>query len=220
MNDGMRVVVSLILAADLVLFAQGVEPKTGILYENNFEKAELRKVPEGMDVLEGGFTTMEEGGNKFLELPGAPLETFGVLFGPAETNGIAVSARVFGTGRSRRGPTFAVGLNGVSGYKLRVSPAKKTVELYRGDDPPELLGSAPYNWESETWTVLLLQSRSRDGSVLVQGKAWKHGTAEPKEWLISHQDKAEPPPGRPSIWGAPYSGTPVRFDDLIVTAVR
>jgi hypothetical protein len=217
MNDGMKVVVSLMLAGGMVSFAQGAEPKNGILYENNFEKAELRKVPEDMIVLEGGFTTAEEGGNRFLELPGAPLETFGVLFGPAETNGIAVSARVFGTGKGRRGPTFAVGLNGVGGYRLQVSPAKKTVELYRGD---ELLSSAPYNWESETWTVLRLQSRSQDGSVLVQGKAWKHGATEAKEWLISHQDKTEPPPGRPSIWGAPYSGTPVRFDDLIVTAVR
>jgi len=213
----MRVVVSLILGVCMVLFAQGAEPKIGILYENNFEKAELRKVPEDMMVLEGGFTTTEEGGNKFLELPGAPLETFGVLFGPAETNGIAVSARVFGTGKGRRGPTFAVGLNGVGGYKLQVSPAKKTVELYRGD---ELLSSAPYNWESKSWTVLRLESRSKDGGIAVLGKAWKYGAAEPKEWLISHQDKTEPPPGRSSIWGAPYSGTPVRFDDVIVTAVR
>jgi hypothetical protein len=68
--------------------------------------------------------------------------------------------------------------------------------------------------------VLCLQSRNKDGGVAVLGKAWKHGTAEPKGWLISHQDKTEPPPGRPSIWGAPYSGTPVRFDDVIVTAVR
>jgi hypothetical protein len=32
--------------------------------------------------------------------------------------------------------------------------------------------------------------------------------------MISHTDKTEVPAGRASIWGAPYSGTPIRFDDL------
>jgi hypothetical protein len=39
-----------------------------------------------------------------------------------------------------------------------------------------------------------------------------------KEWMISLDEKSPPPAGRPSIWGSPYSGTPIRFDDLMVTA--
>jgi hypothetical protein len=183
------------------------------LYQNNFEKAELQKMPADMMLMEGGFAVAEESGNKFLELPGAPLETFGVLFGPTETNGVSVTMRAFGTGKGRRAPAFAVGLNGVGGYKLQVSPAKKLVELYRGD---ELLTSAAYEWTSGTWTVLRLQTRAKDGGISVQGKAWKQGGAEPKEWMLSHPDKTEPPAGRASLWGAPYSGTPIRFDDLVV----
>jgi hypothetical protein len=126
--------------------------------------------------------------------------------------------RVFGTGKGRRFPTFAVGLNGVGGYKLQISPAKRTLELYRGE---ELLTSAPYEWESGTWSVLRLQSRAlKEGKVSVQGKAWKQAAAEPKQWLISHEDKIGAPPGRPSIWGAPYSGTPIRFDNVLVTVAR
>lgn len=187
------------------------------LYQNNFETAELQKVPEEVMVLEGGFAVAQEGTNKFLELPGAPLETFGVLFGPTETNGLSVSARVFGTGKGRRFPSFAVGLNGVGGYKLQVSPAKKMIELYRGD---ELLASAPYQWESGAWTMLRLQTGSSKDGLSIQGKAWKQGGAEPKEWILSHIDKTEPPPGRSSLWGAPYSGTPVRFDDLVVSPAQ
>ena len=82
------------------------------LYENNFDKAELNKVPDDFLVLDGQFAVKEEGGERFLELPGAPLDTFGVLFGPTEKEGDAVSARIFGTGKGRRYPTFAVGLNG------------------------------------------------------------------------------------------------------------
>src|SRR5215204_3939093 len=79
------------------------------LYRNDFEKAKPEAVPEDLMVLEGGFAVAQEGTNKFLELPGAPLETFGVLFGPTETNGVNVSARVFGTGKGRRFPSFALG---------------------------------------------------------------------------------------------------------------
>jgi len=187
------------------------------LYENNFETAELQKLPEDMMLMGGGFAVAAEGGNKFLELPGAPLETFGVLFGPTETNGISVAARVFGTGKGRRAPSFAIGLNGPGGYKLQISPAKKLIELLRGE---ELLASAPWQWESGSWTMLRLQSSiTKSGEWQVQGKAWKHGTAEPPAWTISYVDKTEPPAGRPSLWGLPYSDTPIRFDDVAVRSV-
>ena len=102
-------------------------------YQNDFQKAELDSVPPDLMVLDGQFTVKEERGNKFLELPGAPLDTFGVLFGPNAKENVAVSARIFGIGSGRKLPAFDVGLNGVGGYKLRVSPAKRALELYRGD---------------------------------------------------------------------------------------
>jgi hypothetical protein len=167
-----------------------------------------------MLVLDGGFAVKEEGGNKFLELPGAPLETFGVLFGPTEASGLAVSARIQGAGKGRRFPTFAVGLNGVGGFKLQVAPAKKLVELVKGE---EVVGSAPFAWESGSWTMLRLQCRKvKDGEFKLEGKAWKQGDAEPKDWQISHAEPAESPAGRPSVWGMPFAGTPIKFDDLQV----
>ena len=57
------------------------------LYENNFESAEVGKVPDDFLVLDGGFAVKSDGTNKFLELPGAPLDSFGVLFGPTEKDG-------------------------------------------------------------------------------------------------------------------------------------
>jgi hypothetical protein len=188
-----------------------------VLYQNNFEKADLGKVPDDFLVLEGAFEVKEGDGNKFLELPGAPLDTFGVLFGPTETNGVAVSARIHGTAKGRRFPTFAVGLNGVAGYKLQVSPSKKLLELYKGE---QVLGSAPYSWDSDSWTKLRLQVRKvKDGEWKIEGKAWKQGTVEPESWAIAVADQNEPAPGRASIWGAPYAGTPIRFDDLLLVKV-
>ena len=184
------------------------------LYTKSFDKAEIDKVPDDMLVLDGGFAVKEEGGNKFLELPGAPLETFGVLFGPTEGSGLSVTARIRGTGKGRRFPTFAVGLNGVGGYKLQISPAKKLLELVKGE---EIVASAPLAWESGSWAVLRLQSRKvKDGEFKVEGKAWKQGDAEPKEWQISRSETAGAPAGRASVWGMPFAGTPIHFDDLIV----
>jgi len=215
-ND-FRMKTSLILSLLLVLPAFGAPAK--VLYENNFEKAEVGKLPENeFLVLDGDFTVKEEGGNKFLELPGAPLDTFGVVFGPTQTNGVAVSARIFGTGKGRRFPTFAVGLNGATGLKLQVSPAKKLIELYSGE---EVVASTPYTWESGTWTMLKLQLvQGADGKQRAQGKVWKHEGKEPQAWQIDHPVTANLSAGRSSIWGNPYSGTPIRYDDLEVTTAE
>ena len=186
-----------------------------MLYSNGFDKAETGKVPEDLMVLEGGFTVQEESGNKFLELPGSPLETFGLLFGPTEAENISASARFYGTGKGRRFPTFALGINGVAGYKLQMSPGKKALELVKGEN--EVLATVPYTWESGTWTTMRLQLRkSAEGQWQIEGKAWKHGAAEPAKWLITHAEKTAPIAGRAGVWGMPYAGTPIRFDDLAV----
>src|SRR6476646_4613286 len=82
------------------------------LYENDFEESDIGKVPDEFLVLDGGFAVKEENGNKFLELPGSPLDTYGLLFGPSLKQNSSVVARFFGTAKGRRYPTFAVGLNG------------------------------------------------------------------------------------------------------------
>jgi len=203
------------LAMGLAALMMTAAARAQVLYTNGFDKAEVEKVPEEMMVLDGGFAVKEEAANRFLELPGAPLETFGVLFGPTEASGLAVTARVQSTGKGRRFPTFAVGLNGVGGFKLQLSPAKKLVELVKGE---EVVASAPFTWESGSWTLLRLQCRKvKDGEFKLEGKAWKQGDAEPKEWQISRSETTESPAGRSSVWGMPFAGTPIRYDDLIVT---
>ena len=185
------------------------------VYQNDFEKSAVGSVPEDMLVLDGAFGTKEAGGNKVLELPGSPLETYGVMFGPSAASGLSVQARIRGTGQGRRFPVFAVGLNGVAGYRLRISPGKKMLEICKGDD---VVTSVLYAWESGSWTWLRLDlTKVKEGEFTVRGKAWKHGEKEPAEWTIQHTSMAEPPSGRPSLWGSPYAGTPIQFDDLRVT---
>ncbi|MBM3881666.1 MAG: hypothetical protein FJ387_18395 [Verrucomicrobia bacterium] len=191
--------------------------QTPSLYENRFEQAELGKVPDGMLVLDGAFAVREEGGNRFLELPGAPLETFSVLFGPAARDGQSVAARIFGTARGRRYPTFAVSLNGLAGYRLQVSPGKQHVELYKGD---EVKLSRAYAWRPGQWTHFRLQVRQEEPDRWkVEGRVWAEGTAEPDHWTLAWVEPDEPRSGRPGIFGSPYAGTPIRYDDLVVSKV-
>lgn len=194
--------------------AMADEPKA--LYENNFEQAAVGSAPADFLVLDGGFAVKEEGGNKFLELPGAPLDSFGALFGPTEKTDVSVSARINGTSKGRRYPTFGVGLNGQGGYKLRVSPGKKALEIYKGD---EAVASVPYDWKSGEWTMMRLQVVKAGEEWKVEGKAWQQGVAEPAQVMISFGEKQEPSAGRASIWGSPYATTPIQFDDLVVRAV-
>ena len=66
------------------------------LYENNFEQAALDKAPDDFLVLDGDFAVKQDNGNKVLELPGAPLDTFGVLFGPTtNSQRLPLSARIY-----------------------------------------------------------------------------------------------------------------------------
>src|SRR6267142_2050930 len=150
-------------------------------YENSFEKAEAGKLPEGFLALDGGFVVKEEQGNKVLELPGAPLDSFSVQFGPTESADVAISARIKGTAKGRRFPTLGVGLNGVAGYKLQVSPAKKLLELYKDQ---EVKATIPFEWKSGEWTHLRLQVRKvKAGEWKVEGKVWLPGSPEPENWM-------------------------------------
>jgi hypothetical protein len=183
-------------------------------YSQDFEKSAVGSVPEEFLVLDGGFAVQEEAGKKFLELPGAPLETFGLLFGSSEKGNVGAQARFFGSGKGRRFPTFAIGINGAGGFKLQMSPAKKSLELFQGE---EVKATAPFEWKSETWTNLKIELvQSKPGEWVVQGRAWLDGATEPTSPSLTLTLTAEPSAGRSSIWGSPFSGTPIRFDDLKV----
>jgi hypothetical protein len=166
-------------------------------------------------LLNGTFNVVQVDANKCLELTPDPVDGDAFLFGPAGVKTGTVSARIFATATGRRFPEFGVGSNDSGGYKLIAVPTDGIVELRKADAP---IASAPFLWKSGTWTRFQLHvSKGADGKMQVEGKAWADGSAEPKAWTITAQDAEAPSPGRASCLGMPYSGTPIRFDDLIVT---
>ncbi|MGB0580833.1 MAG: hypothetical protein ACPGVU_14115, partial [Limisphaerales bacterium] len=124
------------------------------LYQNDFSKEKAGELDHPFLVLDGSYKVIQTDEGKLLELPGAPLDTFGVLFGPTATTNVAVQARIRSTNNKRRYPSFGVGLNGVGGYRLQVSAAKRKLEIHRLD---EVVQSVPYRWKSGSWLWLKLQ---------------------------------------------------------------
>jgi hypothetical protein len=190
------------------------------MYEENFTRVEGEAVPDGIMVLDGQFAVKGTGPDRCLELPGAPLESFGVLFGKsaAASGNREVEARIYATKTGRKFPTFAAGLSGVNGYKVRISPAKNAVELVLGD-ALEVKATAPFVWKSGEWTNLKLQVVLVGTMAKVHCKAWQGGE-EPKDWTLRFESTELPPPGMAGVWGMPFSGTPIRFDDFKVTEVK
>ena len=203
-----------LLALLLSLAAAATAAAQDPAFQNDFTQDPVGKAPPNIMVIAGAFQVQEEAGQKFLELPGAPLDTFGMLFGPSQPGG-TVQARFYGTKQGRKFPTFGLSLGGVGGYRLQVSAGKKALEIFKRD---EALASVPFTWESGEWTTLRLRLRKAEAGWVVEGKAWAGAAPEPETWTVQLEQKETPPPGRPAIWGSPYAGTPIRFDDLLLEA--
>lgn len=200
------------ICSSLILCTLCLSADAPTSYTNDFEKAALGKPSEDLMILIGTFNVVQVDGNKCLEVDADPLDGDGLLFGPAGMVTGTVSARIWGAASGRRFPEIGVGSNDAGGYKLILIPAQGILELRKGD---EAVASAPCAWKSETWTRFRLHiAKGTDGKFEVDGKAWPDGSPEPTTWAVTTHDTDAPYAGRASVWGMPYSGKPIRFDDL------
>jgi hypothetical protein len=203
----------LLLCGIAMLVAANAAP-----YTNDFEKAEIGKVPEDIMVLDGSFAVRAVDGNKCLELAGDPVGSFGALFGPEGLVATDVKARIWAAATGKRFPELGIGVNDPGGYKLFAVPAKHILELRKGDDP---VASAPFPWQSGKWTWYRLRVEPKDPKIWqIRGKAWPDGEKEPENWMVTAQDTEWPSAGRASLWGSDFSEQPIRFDDLSVVPVK
>ena len=202
-----------ILPALLALTAC-VTPETSLFHESFSRTTEL---PADFTVLNGKVKIGGSKGNRYAELPAKPASSHGLLFGPALSKGLRVEAR-FLAEDSEKSPTFAVGLNGLSGYKLQVNPNKQQLELLRNE---VIVHTEKFEWLPGKWTYLQLQVRELPGlQWAVEGKAWHEKQAKPKKWSLQWKDTAAPINGQPSVWGTPYAVKPIALDDVRLRVVE
>ncbi len=184
-------------------------------YKEDFNTA--TEVPKMIMVLNGEFSIADDAGNKTLVVAAEPLDTYTALFGPATKDNMMVRGRAKGESKGRRYPVYGYGLGGVTGTVLRLSGAKKALELVKNE---ESLGSVSFPFPADKWVWFHLQIRPTGTTWIVEGKAWVEGTEEPKEWMLSVPFDKEPVSGRASCWAIPYAGFPVIFDDFVVDSLK
>ena len=205
---------SITILPALLTFIACVTPEYSVFHES-FSRATA--LPADFTVLNGKVRIGRSNGNRYAELPAKPPTAHGLLFGPALSNGLRVGAR-FLTEDAEKPPTFAVGLNGLSGYKLQVNPNKQQLELLSNE---VIVHSAKFEWLPNQWTHLQLQVRALPGlQWAVEGKAWNQKEEEPTRWTLQWKDTAAPSNGQPSVWGTPHAGKPIALDDVGLQVVE
>ena len=109
-------------------------------------------------------------------------------------------------------PALAAGLGGVRSYRFRLNAATKQIILTRQDVE---IGKVAYQWESGAWCQVRFQALPGDGeNTRIRLKLWKRAEEEPEEWLFDEIDRSAFAGGKCALWGYPYAGTPIHFDDL------
>lgn len=192
---------------------QEAEGKWSVEFEENFSSLEVGSEPENLFILDGAYAVSEEGDNRRLTLPGSPVGDFGLLFGPrVREKSLELSFSFLGTKKGRRLPSLAAGLGGVRSYRFRLNAATKQIILTRQDVE---IGKVTYQWESGVWCQVRFQALPGDGeNTRIRLKLWKRAEEEPEEWLFDEIDRSTFAGGKCALWGYPYAGTPLHFDDL------
>ena len=204
-------------ASALALPVLADEKKTSV-YQQDFENVKVGEAPEAVMEIEGAFTVVEEDGKKFLRVGVEPLAENGIVLGPSMKAGGTVEAKIRSFKKRRSYPRFGVGLHGISGYRLRVVPSSKKVELLRNE---EVVVEKEFMWKPDTWTNLKLEIKQSGDKWSIRAWVWPVAEGDegkqPKQATLEHSDEEPPGQGKASLWGTPYSGRPVDFDDVKVT---
>ena len=156
-------------------------------------------------------------GNKALEIGvGGELGQANAQLGTSAKGAASIESRVLATKMGRSFPSFGVGIYGNSGYGLMVAPAKREIQIVKGDEnTATVLKTAPAEWTSGAWLKLKFESKmGADKQWILTGKVWPADGPEPKEPNITVEDSTSKGQGKCSIVATPFSGTPIYFDDI------
>ena len=201
----------LILAANL-LAAFSLQAQQSQSFEISADNWAEGEPPKEVFVVDGTIRIGSHDGNKAIVIDPNPITDASAQLAVSANGNASIEARILATKRGRSTPRFGVSVHGMSGHRLIVNPAKKSLDLVKNN---ETLTSVPFDWTSDAWLkVKLAVQKSAGDAWNISGKAWAADAAEPADPLIKYEDKALKGQGKCAIWATPFSGTPVYFDDI------
>ncbi len=204
-----------------VAIADGVEPpEWEVLYQQDFEEVEVGSLPDDFFVLDGDFSVGMTGNGKCLVLPGNPIGEFGFLFGPRfDKKNVECAFSFWTKNLGRRFSSLECAIGGIRGFRLRLDGVAKSATFRCGDT---ILTEKCPDWNVETWTSLRFRASVSDenSNMVASFKLWEAKDYEPVRWLHLAAPTDPLPMGRCLLWGYPYAGTEILWDDLQIRALR
>jgi hypothetical protein len=199
--------------------AKDAPPKDpNLVLKTDFEDQQPGPAPATLFVVEGEWSIAEIDGGKALRLAEAPLVDGQVQLGDSlKEMGGTIAARVKAEKGRRSYPRFGLGLHGMTGYRLRLFPAKNRIELIRNE---EIVQSTDCLWEPGKWWRLELTVAPAGEGWRVTGRAWADGAARPEKPVLEF---AAPEPkfsGKASLNGTPFAALPLYFDDIEIRKIE
>lgn len=204
----MKTTILCLLAA--VLPAAGQEMKK---FDIQCDSWALGEVPSDVFVLDGKVSIAEKDGSKAIMIdPGTELVEASAQVGDSASGSAVIQVKVFASKKGRSSPRFGISVHGMNGPRLYVNPAKKQLELVRGD---QTLASVPFAWASDAWLNLRLEAKKADGDKWnVTAGVWADKDAAPTPPQLKHELSGLKGQGKCTLWATPYSNTPIYFDSI------
>lgn len=203
-----KALVCLLAAAALPATAQEMKK-----FDINCDAWTAGEVPAEVFVLDGKVSIADKDGGKAIMIdPGTELVEASAQLGDSAAGNALIQARVFASKKGRSSPRFGISVHGMNGPRLYVNPAKKQIELVRGD---QSLATAPFAWTSDAWLNLRLEVTKGEGDKwIAKAYAWPDKTEKPAEAQLKQDVVGLKGQGKCTLWATPYSNTPIYFDDL------
>ncbi len=180
----------------------------------NVDAYEIGDPPDELFVIDGEFAvvTHEEQG-KVLRLPAEPIIEGGLLFGKSRKSAMTAEAKVWASKRGRRSfPRFGLAVHGVAGHRIRVDAARQRLQLVWED---QVIEAVPFLWQSDQWCHLKISLVVEGEKTRIRAWAWMAGEPRPEKPLVDVERAGDfSGQGKASVWGTPFSGKEILFDDL------
>ena len=182
----------------------------------DFSDSKVGEEPEGGFVIDGSVLVIEgEAGARGLEIGAEPLVEAGAMIGDSARGGAMIAATVVAESKRRSHPRFGIGVHGISGYRIRVVPAQKVVELVFKE---ETVASVPLDWKAGQalrLELVVLPGENEEAPWSIEARAWYLDEERPEKPTFTREDDSGlKGQGKPSLWGSPYAGLPIRFTEI------
>lgn len=141
--------------------------------------------------------------------------------GPIDLSNYTVQADVLGTIKDNKMPDiglinqrYVLELQGAS-QKLRIQTWATQYRL-RMWNHPDQHAVVDFPWKPNTWYTMKVTTHAEGDRMIVRGKVWPRGDAEPEEWTLEAVDTAPNTHGSPGLYGN-TKDTEFYIDNILVT---